>query len=84
MKRWIKTEWRDYREGWFAFALVLLATLMAMLTAGCNQQRQRPWPHEPTPDHWLESYWMSGEEAAAKREWEQANPPENLYDAMTR
>jgi len=72
-------EWWD---GYAILLLIVVAVLLAM--AGCNQQRQRPWQHEPTPDHWLESYWMSETEYRAKREWERKHPPENLYDAMTR
>lgn len=65
----------------FFHALVIVTVMMV---SGCNQQIDRPWVHEPTPDHWLESYWLSTEEHAAKRQWERGNPPKNFADRMTR
>jgi len=82
--KWILRDLRDYWEGYLATALVLLALLMAINAAGCNQMADRPWPHQPTPDHWLENVWMSESEYRAKRQWERENPPENLADRLTR
>jgi len=73
-------EWWD---GYLVVLLLAVAILMAMI--GCNQQIEpRPWPHEPTPDHWLESYWLSPEEAEAKLKWERENPPETFAEGLLR
>ncbi len=61
-----------------------IALLLALTAVGCSQQVERPWPHEPTPDHFLESYWLSEEEAEAKLNWERDNPPKSVAEYLLR
>jgi hypothetical protein len=61
-----------------------ITLLLAIVACGCSQQVDRPWQHEPTPDHWLESYWLTETEAAAKDEWERENPPTSVAEYLLR
>lgn len=62
----------------------IIILLLAIVATGCSQQVERPWPHEPTPDHILESFWLSETEAAAKLKYEDENPAKSVAEYLLR
>ncbi len=57
--------------------------LIAITSAGCSQQVEQQW-REPPPDHFLELFWLSEEQAEAKLNWERENPPKSVMEYLLR
>jgi len=80
--KWLLRDMRDFGEGYVATLLVLVAVLMAMCAAGCNNPKARPFGREP--EHWMDTHvWMDEDEGQVRLD-NRAKPADGLWDYMTR
>lgn len=77
----------DNSKGWIGFCLTmaLLAGILfcVMTFGGCQQMWEQPYPHEAKV-HWMDNFWLSEKDAKAKQKYNNANPPTDFFDRMTR